>query len=645
MFNHTFTLAVMLLLFSSSSAQPALTSRIIKQQDGLAVEFTNNQKLASVINGSGVEIRLPGGEFAALKFNQQTRRGKIAELSGAKMSNLSFRLRIEQVATNLIARTLVVTAEHENRFASKFVFDPAFEGGEYASFLRAEKAPIIYDTYGGSPEYKDTKGQTFPVAMVRSGVRAGGLVYGVIAQSPGEWENRCLIEIDPVRKRLAVMNGDGREPYTLGIQYDDPGAYQYQMDGWQHLAAGETRSYTTWLFVERAENHYQAQLAAHLALANAKGWNSSIVEAILRNTSYLLLRRNLMRTESRYIFISGIGYGWKQWVTDSFYAAIGLNDPEKIAEAYRGIFEKRVMYEDNAQYFLIWSVLSRRAGGEVNWELARKAYEFIRLHEKVGEKDGLFIPPQIPKADPPTGFKTYMDKLPYDNDDAPACNQGFHCGALMAAKELGLGATDEDIERAIAGFRRIFNQQLGFMPTSLKQRDTLGSDTLYGEALTFAVFGRKLLTDEQVKAHLQTMLRVKTPYGMRVISKADGSLLEGDTGQYVWGGSWFLCDAATYLVAEAHGWPADEIAKLIAERIEEEIAIVPAFNEDINTVTGQPHGHILYSWNSGYSWLRKMFRQRMNRTGDDPVETAINRKLNIVRDRAKMLRLMGEITK
>ena len=614
MLKHYFVLPLLLALVSIASGQPAL-----------------NQQLAALSKGASVAIKLPGGEFTTLKFTRQTKRGKVTELISANVDGFGFRLQLQQVATNLIARTLIVTAERENRFAAKFVFDPAFEGGEYASFLHTEKEPVVYNTYGGSPEYKETKGQTFPVAMVR----AGGLVYGVIADSPGVWENRCLIEIDPARKRLAVMNGDGREPYTLGIKYDDPGAYQYQMDGWQHLAAGETRRYTTWLFVERAANHYQAQLAAHLALANAKGWNASAVEAILRNTSYLLLRRNLMRKESRYIFISGIGYGWKQWVTDAFYAAIGLNDPEKIAEAYRGVFEKRVMYEDNAQYYLIWSLLSRRAGGAVNLELARKAYDFICRHEK----DGLFIPPPIPNADPPTGFKTYMDKLPYDNDDAPASDQGFHCGALMAAKELGLGATDADIERAIVGYRRIFNTKLGFMPTSLKQNETLGADTLYGEALTFAVFGRKLLTDEQVKAHMQTMLRVKTPFGMRVISKADGSLLEGHAGNYVWGGSWFLCDAATYLVAEAHGWPADEIAKLIAERIEEEIAIVPAFNEDINTVTGQPHGHILYSWNSGYAWLRKMFRQRMHKTGDDPVAAAINRKLNIVHDRKQMLRL------
>ncbi len=618
-------------LLSLANAQPALTPRVSQQKNALAVAFFEQNQRVDLTAGSGVELRLPGGEFAALSFNQQTRRGKVIELSGASAGALRFRLQLQQLAPNLIARTLIITSERESRFAAKFVFAPAFEGGTYASFLQTEKEPVLYNTYGGGPEYKDTKGQTFPVALVR----ANGRVYGVIADSPGQWENRCLIEIDPQRKRLAVMNGDGRETYTLGIKNDDPGAYQYQMDGWQHLAAGETRSYTTWLFVENAANHYQAQLAAHLALANAKGWNASAVEAILRNTSYLLLRRNLMRPESRYIFISGIGYGWKQWVTDSFYAAIGLNDPEKLAEAYRGIFEKRVMYEDNAQYYLIWSVLSRRAGGAVNWELARKAYDFMRRHER----DGLFIPPPLPNANPPTGFKTYMDLLPYDNDDAPSSNQGFHCGALLAAKELGLGATDADIERAIAGYRRLFNAQSGFMPTSLKQRDVLGSDTLYGAALTFAVFGRKLLTDEQVSAHVQTMLRVKTPFGMRVISKADGSLLDGHAGQYVWGGSWFLCDAATYLVAEAHGWPEDKIAALLAERIEKELAIVPAFNEDINTITGQPHGHILYSWNSGYAWLRKMFRQRLQRTSDDPVDTALNRKLGIIRDSKKMLRL------
>jgi hypothetical protein len=63
-----------------------------------------------------------------------------------------------------------------------------------------------------------------------------------------------------------------------------------------------------------------------------------------------------------------------------------------------------------------------------------------------------------------------------------------------------------------------------------------------------------------------------------------------------------------------------------------ELTYNPAFNEDINTVTGKPHGHILYSWNSGYWWLRKEIRRRLGQTETDPVGVAIDAKLGVVRD-------------
>ena len=123
--------------------------------------------------------------------------------------------------------------------------------------------------------------------------------------------------------------------------------------------------------------------------------------------------------------------------------------------------------------------------------------------------------------------------------------------------------------------------------------------------LTYAVFGKKLLTDDQVLTHVRTSEKVKTPYGLRVISQADGSLLPGHSGVYCYGGSWFLNDAANYLLAGVHGLPAAEVDALLVERMAREIAYTPAFNESISTVTGKPHGHILYSWNSGYWWLRR----------------------------------------
>jgi hypothetical protein len=388
------------------------------------------------------------------------------------------------------------------------------------------------------------------------------------------------------------------------------------------------RHFTTWLFADRAESHYDIQLAAHLALANGQGWNASALDAILRNTAYLLCRRNLMRDESRYLFISGIGYGWKQWVSDGFWMAVGLNDPERLTEAYRAVFENRVTYEDNAQYYLIWSVLAKRAGGKINQPLVQIAYDFIRAHET----NGVFYPPPLAGAPSNKGWKTYMDVLEYDDDDAPVSDQGFHCGALMAAHELGFPVSERDIEKAIIGYQQMFNRDAGYFPTSARKKDQIGQDSLYGAALTYAVFGRKIVADASVQKHMETTARVQSPFGMRVISQADGSLLPNHNGSYVYGGSWFLCDAANYLLAELHGVPAVECNSNLIWRIEKELAWVPAFNESISTVTGKPHGHVLYSWNSGYGWLRREFRRRQNQSGPDPVGVAIDKKLGVRRD-------------
>lgn len=573
---------------------------------------------------AGVELKLPGAAWVPVQFRTKTERDGVIELGPEKIGALTLRWRIAQKTPSLVERTLEVTADAAQRFSASFPLETA-QDGEFASFSGPEKSRILYDTIGKGGDFNQDalgKGQQFPVAMVRASDR----VFGIIADSPASWENRSHVLLDPQGKRLAVLTGDGRDPYPLILQKD-----RYMMDGWQSLAAGETRRYTTWLFASPARSHYDAQVAAHVALANAKGWNASALEAILRNTAFINLRRNLYRqgnADGRYIFTSGIGYGWKQWVSDGFWEAVALDDPEKTIEACRSVYLPRIAYEDNAQYYLIWSALLKRAGGKLDDDLARKAYEYIRKHEQ----DGVYVPAHTPNVKPPGSFKTYMDQQPYAEGDAPASNQGFHCGALMAAKELGLPVTDADVERAIAGYRGMFNEKRGFMPTSLKEQDILGQDTLYGATLTYAVFGRKLLTDEQVLAHYRTSERVKSPYGLRVISTAEGALLPGHNGSYTFGGSWFLCDAANYLLAGVHGLPAAEVDARLIERIQLEIARDPAFNESISTVTGKPYGHINYSWNSGYWWLRKQSRQRLGQTGPDPVGVAIDAHLGVVRE-------------
>ena len=131
----------------------------------------------------------------------------------------------------------------------------------------------------------------------------------------------------------------------------------------------------------------------------------------------------------------------------------------------------------------------------------------------------------------------------------------------------------------------------------------------------------------------RTSEKVKSPFGLRVISAADGSLLPGHNGSYCYGGSWFFCDSGNYLLAGVHRLPAEDVDARLIERIQRELAKQPAFNEDINTVTGDPHGNAPYADYSVYIWLRQQIRQRMRQTEPDRVGQAIDKKLGVVHER------------
>lgn len=534
------------------------------------------------------------------------------------------RLQVDQTFRNLnpdlIERKVTVTATSDLRYYLDFGWTAA-QPGPFYSFTGEESDAVKYTPSCSGPEFGGGSYQTFPFL----GYVHENTLYGIIGDTPGLWENRCFMTFDPVARTLRIANGDGSAGRVVAIprEVDATTVYRATFDGWQHIEAGETQTYTTWLFRSPAKSLYDVQLGAHLALANAKGWNASGLEAILRNTSYILLRRNLLRPESDHIFISGVGYGWKQWVTDGFWMSRGLDDPKYDADSFNAVFYDRIAYEDNAQYYLIWAVLVKRAGGDVDMRTVDRAYRFIRANEQ----DGLFQPPRL-KPDH-KGFRTYHDMLEYEDGDSPSSNQGFHCGALLAARELGYEIHDDEIERAKSGYARMFNPVGGYMQTSLMKPELIGQDALYGEVLTYVVFGEKLLPDDLVKKHLETTMRIQSPYGMRVISKASGDLVDGHSGVYVFGGSWFLNDSANYLCGLIHGMDPDWVDDRLIWRLEKELAAMPAFHESISTVDGHPHGHHLYSWNSGYHWLRKNVRARLNLQGPDPVEQRLDKLLGI----------------
>lgn len=562
----------------------------------------------------------PSGPKSAPIGTRQISNGDAAQES-TDADGLTLKDSYRNLAPNLIERTVTVTAATDARYYLDFGWHVAVDGS-FHSFTGEETKTAAYSPGCAGPEFGGGSLQTFPFL----GVQAGDTVYGIIGDTPGRWENRSFMAFDLEKRNFSLTNGDGSAKRVISIprEVDATSVYRAEFDGWQHIEAGETHTFTTWIFSSPVKSHYDIQLAAHLALANAKGFNSSGLEAILRNTSYLLLRRNLLRPESDYIFISGVGYGWKQWVSDGFYMSRGLNMPEYDIAAQAAIFFERINYEDNAQYYLIWAVLAKRAGADVDPRTVDRAYHFIRDHEK----DGYFLPPRLKPEW--KHMRTYHDQLPYEDGDPPSSNQGFHCGALLAARELGYDVPDADFERAKTAYRSMFNAEGGYMASSLQQQDHIGQDSLYGEVLTYAVFGEKLLPDEIVKKHLETTARIQSPYGMRVISKANGDLLDGHSGVYVYGGSWFLNDGCNYMDGLIHGVSAEETDAKLLWRLEKELATMPAFHESISTVDGHPHGHHLYSWNSGFWWLRERVRERMGMTGPDPLAVALDEKLGVV---------------
>jgi hypothetical protein len=610
---------------SAKAAARAGTLRFVEYRSpaGVSARILDREQpiFEGICKGTALLLIQPTGRAAVSYREFKWQDGQLS-LTGANTNGLSVSESYRSVAPDLIERTVSVTATADQRYYLDLGWSVTVQGGFY-SFVGKEEATKNYTPTCAGPEFGGGSYQTFPFL----GCRSGNTLYGIVGDSPGLWENRCFFGFNVEKRVLSLANGDGsaRRVITIPRDLDATTVYRTAFDGWQHIEIGQTQTWKTWIFASSAQSLYDIQLAAHLALANAKGFNQSGLEAILRNTAYLLLRRNLLRTESDHLFISGVGYGWKQWVSDGFWMSRGLDDPVYDTEAHGAVFFERINYEDNAQYYLIWSVIVKRAGGELDERTVGRAYRFIRAQER----DGLFIPPRIIPEKPI--MKTYHDQLPYDDDDAPSSNQGFHCGALLAAKELGFPVTDEDIERAIAGYRRMFNERGNYFATSVKQQNHVGQDSLYGEVLTFAVFGRRLLPDEMVRRHLETSVRIQTPYGMRVISKPDGSLLEGHSGTYVFGGSWFLNDGANYLDGLIHGMDPKWVDERLLWRLGRELAYMPAFHESLNTVSGQPHGHHLYSWNSGFWWLRREVRKRLNLSGLDPLEVQLDTELGISR--------------
>jgi len=597
----------------------------------------------SVDDGSGKIFSTMGntligcnGAESSVRYRAGESRAGVVLLTRGRVGALAVSESVEPIGPSLLRRTVSITTTEATRYYLKMQYT-ALAAGDFYSYQNKHVAPARYNHNDAAA----LGGTLIPVV----GVLSPDTFYGVIADCSGFWQNRGSEYLDPAARKFSINAGD--EFSSKQIAAD--GA-EYNFEHAMPIRPGEVHRFVTYIFKASARGLYDIQLASHIAFADAKGWRESAVEAITKSTSYMLCRQNLLNwgNDAGVIFMSGVSYGWHQWVSDAFYSFLSLGgegSPEAMAlgqSAYNAAFANRILYEDNAQLYIIWSCLIRRGGGTVNWDLLRDAYAHIRRLEV----NGAFMPRrawQRPDGPPNYAARTYFDLMFYEDDDPPSSNQGFHGAALMAAMELGLGAAETDVDKAAAAYAANFNAAGGYLATSLRKQHVVSQDVLMGEALAFALFGRRLLSDAIVQQHIGVVDRFKTKHGLRVFCDPRGGFLTqadygvpgstnpyitvpGDNGRYVSGGSWFLADMLTYLAGMAHGM---NLERQQLWRIRREMQDSPSFKEYLNTSTGLPGGDALYCWNGAYVYLRARIRSRLGLAPFDSMLESVDLALGV----------------
>ena len=280
------------------SAAWALDLAVVKNADGVTVRILDGGKtvFSPITTNAALVVMSPDGRTQVRYSEVKREQGRVT-LTGGSAPGLTITETLRPVHAELIERVVQVTANSDQRYYLELGWQ-APSAGDLYSFMGKETGTQQLSLSCAGPEFAGHSQalQTFPLL----GCLDENRFYGLLGDTPGLWENRSFMRFDAKQRLLSLTTGDGsaKRVITIPRELDATTVYRAQFDGWQHLERGESARFTTWLFASSARSLYDVQLAAHLALANAKGFNHSGLEAILRNTSYLLLRRNLLRPES-----------------------------------------------------------------------------------------------------------------------------------------------------------------------------------------------------------------------------------------------------------------------------------------------------------------------------------------------------------
>jgi len=399
------------------------------------------------------------------------------------------------------------------------------------------------------------------------------------------------IEGDSVSMFIGTQSGKECHLQIKDLQFIE---HQPSSEPYNILPIGEKVQKTTYVFAEPWTTHQQFMISSQSRLAEAKGFEGSLIEKMLY-ANFNMLTWITDTKDFTPFNVPNMNYAPDMYNRDCFFAAVSTYNKElnlslweqwgKTQTPKGGIgtiitpLMGSVEAKDNEATieWLIWAMLNkRRFGITLPQEKIEKAVAYV-LNEFDEDGDGKckshFSLSQVDIVD----FNPKTDRL--------GVNQGMLAIALRTIKELGFDIAESYIQKAEEEYRNFYDMERKHLLFDRNFPDIITLTDLEPEFFSLWLFDKPILTDKMVQNHLDQIPLLNkvtnsphpeygttAPICVRLIKKAPGyAYLSGDyqpfekfgaenysngksDGYYYNGGSWFRAEYCAYVVGLKHGW-------------------------------------------------------------------------------------------
>lgn len=294
----------------------------------------------------------------------------------------------------------------------------------------------------------------------------------------------------------------------------------------------------------------------------------NIYQLILEFDSKKDLDNHLIKTNTvvlaNQLFLRASPHHFDNWLRDSFFASLYLNNPEIEIHLLNNFVNNRhkndqiptcKLFLSNRQWYfndessmlsIIWRAKILKQG--INLSINEKRiYQKVLSWIKKHVKDGYYWTNE--------GYaKSWFDAFIFNSPDVISYNQGIYIVTLIAAKRLGFPISIKEINQAKKAYKEL-SRKTGYIPLSLNH-DSRDTSALFGEFLSLFLFNRSLI-DSAIVIRTYEVINKSS---FKIVSKRNGDFLESESfnypylpGDYLNGAEWPFFSATLQYTAQRHG--------------------------------------------------------------------------------------------